>query len=187
MPRPAPARDMRTTLLLCGAGIAAAALAVYARGLGGLFLYDDVDSIVGNASIRHFSAALLPPAGLTVSGRPVLNLSFAINYAVSGAGAWSYHALNIAIHGAAALALFGIVRRTLATPLAGSRSEGECLGIASAVAPPAGLTVSGRPVLNLSFAINYAVSGAGAWSYHALNIAIHGAAALALFGIAMLS
>jgi|CZKI01.1.fsa_nt_gi tetratricopeptide (TPR) repeat protein len=134
MPRPAPARDMRTTLLLCGAGIAAAALAVYARGLGGLFLYDDVDSIVGNASIRHFSAALLPPAGLTVSGRPVLNLSFAINYAVSGAGAWSYHALNIAIHGAAALALFGIVRRTLATPLAGSRSEGECLGIASAVA-----------------------------------------------------
>src|ERR1035438_10763924 len=80
MPRPAPARDMRTTLLLCGAGIAAAALAVYARGLGGLFLYDDVDSIVGNASIRHLSAALLPPAGLTVSGRPVLNLSFAINY-----------------------------------------------------------------------------------------------------------
>ena len=57
---------------------------------------------------------LSPPRGaLTVSGRPVLNLSLALNYAASGYGAWSYHALNLAIHLAAALVLFGIVRRTL--------------------------------------------------------------------------
>jgi len=132
--RPVSAPDLRPALLLCGAGIAAAILAAYARGLGGQFLYDDVDSIPGNATIRQFSTALMPPAGLTVSGRPILNLSFAVNYALSGAGVWSYHALNIAIHAAGALALFGIVRRTLATPAAGSWPEGECLAVAFASA-----------------------------------------------------
>ena len=43
----------------------------------------------------------------------MLNLSFAFNYAVSGADVWSYHVLNLAIHLAAGLTLFGIVRRTL--------------------------------------------------------------------------
>jgi len=130
MPRPAPARDTRPTLLLCGAAIVAATLAAYCRGLGGQFLFDDVGSIAGNPTIRRISTALMPPAGLTVSGRPVLNLSFAVNYALSGTGVWSYHALNIAIHAAAALVLFGIIRRTLSAPAAGSWPEGECLAMA---------------------------------------------------------
>jgi tetratricopeptide (TPR) repeat protein len=134
MPPLAPARGLRPALLLCAAGIVAAVAAAYRGSLGGPFLYDDVDSIPGNASIRHFSTALLPPAGGTVSGRPVLNLSLAINHAISGTDVWSYHALNVAIHAAAALLLFGIVRRTLATPAAGSRGEGECLRLAFAVA-----------------------------------------------------
>ena len=125
---------MRSIPLLCCGAIAAATLAVYARGLGGLFLYDDVDSILANPSIRHLSTSLLPPRGLTVSGRPVLNLSFAVNYALSGTGVWSYHALNMAIHAAAALALFGIIRRTLATPAAGSWPQGECAALAFAAA-----------------------------------------------------
>ncbi len=54
-----------------------------------------------------------PPLGTTASGRPVLNLSFAVNYAISGTAVWSYHALNLAIHILAGLTLFGIVRRTL--------------------------------------------------------------------------
>ncbi len=134
MPQPAPARAARAAQLLCGAGIVAAVLAAYGRGLGGLFLYDDVGSIPGNPTIRHISTAFGPPPGLTVSGRPILNLSFAVNYAISGTGVWSYHALNLAIHAAAALALFGIVRRTLATTAAGSRPDGECRAIAFAAA-----------------------------------------------------
>ena len=70
-------------------------------------------SIAGNATIRHLATAVWPPAGATVSGRPVLNLSLAANYAVSGLSVWSYHALNLAIHVLAAWTLFGIVRRTL--------------------------------------------------------------------------
>jgi tetratricopeptide (TPR) repeat protein len=49
-----------------------------------------------------------------VNGRPILNLSLALNYAVSGTAPWSYHAANLAILVLCALVLFGIVRRTLA-------------------------------------------------------------------------
>ena len=134
MPQPAEARGLRPLLCACGAGIVAATLAAYANCLGGPFLYDDVDSILGNPSIRHLSSALVPPSGLTVSGRPVLNFSFAVNYAVSGTAVWSYHALNVAIHCAAALLLFGIVRRSLAAPAAGPRTVVSGMAVAFAAA-----------------------------------------------------
>jgi tetratricopeptide (TPR) repeat protein len=134
MPHTAPATASRPALFLCCAGIVAATFAAYAGCLGGPFLYDDVDSIVGNASIRHLFTALRPPPGVTVSGRPVLNLSFALNYAVSGTSVWSYHALNVAIHAAAALLLFGIVRRTLALSRAGRIPGGREAAVAFAVA-----------------------------------------------------
>ena len=52
------------------------------------------------------SAPLAPPRGaLTVSGRPLLNLSFAVNQAISGTAPWSYHLLNLLIHAGGALAL----------------------------------------------------------------------------------
>ncbi len=85
----------------------------YAGSLGGAFVFDDVLSIGKNPTLAHFSSAWLPPAGgLTVSGRPLLNFSFALNAAISGSQVWSYHALNLLIHVLAALTLFGIVRRT---------------------------------------------------------------------------
>jgi protein O-mannosyl-transferase len=95
-----------------------AIIAAYANTLRGPFVFDDAASIVGNPSIRDLSRArqiLSPPTaeGTTVGGRPLLNLSFAINYAISREAVWSYHALNLAIHLGGALLLFGIVRRTL--------------------------------------------------------------------------
>ena len=59
-----------------------------------------------------------------MSGRPVLNLSFALNYAVSGTDAWSYHVVNTLIHAGAGLLLFGIIRRTLRHLPGGNRSGG---------------------------------------------------------------
>ncbi len=95
-------------------GIVVATLLVYRGGLTGPFVFDDVVSIAQNPTIRHWAGALSPPSGgLTVSGRPLLNLSFALNYAISGPRVWSYHALNLAIHLLAATTLFGVVRRTL--------------------------------------------------------------------------
>jgi tetratricopeptide (TPR) repeat protein len=93
--------------------IIAATVLAYAGSLSGPFVFDDALSIAKNPTIRHFSSALSPPpGGVTVSGRPLLNLSFAINYAISDTRVWSYHALNLLIHLLAALTLFGVVRRT---------------------------------------------------------------------------
>jgi len=98
-----------------GAAIALAAAAAYAGSFAGAFVYDDPRSILENPTLRHWATAFRPPpGGLTVSGRPLLNASLALNYAVSGGGVWSYHALNLLIHAAAGLALFGLLRRTLA-------------------------------------------------------------------------
>jgi tetratricopeptide (TPR) repeat protein len=133
MPQPARQPGPRTIPILCCVGIAAATIAAYSGSLGGAFLYDDVDSVLANPTLRHLSTALRPPAGLTVSGRPVLNLSFAVNYALSGTAVWGYHALNLAIHLASALLLFGIVCRTLELKGAATPA-GPRLGAAFAVA-----------------------------------------------------
>ena len=104
---------------LAPAAVVAAVLLAYWNSLGSPFLFDDTGAVVNNPTIRHLGslAALSPPQdGSTTTGRPVVNLSFALNYAVSGNAVWSYHALNLLIHAAAALALLGVVRRTLPGP-----------------------------------------------------------------------
>lgn len=97
--------------------------AAWSGGFAAPFVYDDIPSLVLNPSIRRLWppwSPLLPPSqgGLTVAGRPALNLSFALDYAVSGLRPWSYHLGNVLIHALAALALFGLVRRILALPWA---------------------------------------------------------------------
>jgi tetratricopeptide (TPR) repeat protein len=105
---------------LAAAVIALATLAAYANSFQGVFVFDDEPSIQENPTIRHLWPiwpALNPPRnGETVSGRPLLNLSFAINYALGGLNPWGYHAVNLAIHILAALTLFGILRRTFLLP-----------------------------------------------------------------------
>ncbi len=99
--------------LASGAILACAIAAAYGRTFAVPFVFDDIPSIVNNPSLRSLATAFAPPGDSTVSGRPVLNVSLAINYAISGTAPGSYHAVNLAIHIAAALVLFGIVRRTL--------------------------------------------------------------------------
>ena len=91
-----------------------AGLAAYAGSFSGPFVFDDVASIVENPTLRHWESSLTPPLASTTSGRPLVNLSLAANYAVSGTAVWSYHAVNVAIHVLAALVLLGLIRRTLA-------------------------------------------------------------------------
>ena len=97
--------------------IVLAVAVVYQGTLGCPFIYDDRIWITWNPSIRHLgslASVLAAPPGPFVHGRPVLSLSLALNYALSGDGAWSYHLFNLLVHALAALTLFGIVRRTLA-------------------------------------------------------------------------
>jgi len=108
--------------MLAGGVIALAGLAAYANTFSVPFHFDDTPSILDNPLIRHLWPiwdVLAPRAdyGITVSGRPVLNLSLALCHAVSGTNVWSYHAFNLLIHVLAGLTLFGIVRRTLLRPV----------------------------------------------------------------------
>ncbi len=103
-------------LPLACAVIAAAGVAAYANSFGGPFIFDDLTSIVDNRTLGSLAAAWSPPPNVTTSGRPVLNLTFAVNRALSGDAVWSYHAGNVLIHVLAALALFGLVRRLLRLP-----------------------------------------------------------------------
>jgi tetratricopeptide (TPR) repeat protein len=100
--------------------------AAYAGTFAVPMLFDDAASIADNPTIRHLWPiwpALKPPSGgITVAGRPLLNLSLALNTAVSGTAAWSYHAMNLAIHILAGLTLYGIVRRTLSRRMGDSAS-----------------------------------------------------------------
>ncbi len=116
--------------------IATAALIAYHNSFSGPFVFDDTRAILGNPTIRSLRTALFPPAGsgLPVSGRPLLNLSFALNYALGGTSVWGYHAANLALHILAGLTLFGIVRRTLQLPAVGARLAPGAWWIAPAVA-----------------------------------------------------
>ena len=92
-------------LVIVGAGVL-----VYANSLHGTFVFDDVRAITN----RHYIIDPLPAWKQIFSmARPVVNWSLAANYAISGRDPWSYHVFNILVHIAAALTLYGLMRRTL--------------------------------------------------------------------------
>jgi protein O-mannosyl-transferase len=125
----------------------------YASSFNGVFVFDDIPALARNESIRSLATALQPPEGQTTSGRPVANLSFAIGYALAPPAvrdaftadhpggdaavrrnARRYHAVNLAIHLAAALTLFGLVRLAFASPVFGDRLGQAATPVAAAVA-----------------------------------------------------
>jgi tetratricopeptide (TPR) repeat protein len=96
-------------------GLSSAALLTYYNSFSGPFIFDDEPSILSNPTIHSLWRSWWPPSGdgITVAGRPLLNFTLAVNYAMSGPAVWSYHLTNLTIHVLAALTLMGIVRRTL--------------------------------------------------------------------------
>ena len=89
----------------------------YRTTLSAPFLFDDFAAISGNPTLRHLTAigeVLSPPNdGSGVTGRPIVNLSLAVNFALGGLEPRGYHFTNALLHAAAGLALFGLARRTL--------------------------------------------------------------------------
>ena len=108
---------LRAARWLACACIAGAAVLAYHNSFNVPFVFDDEWSILTNSTIRHLwpvGPVLHPPgSGTTVTGRPLLNLSFAVNYSIGGLEIRGYHVLNLAIHVCTGLLLFGILRRTL--------------------------------------------------------------------------
>lgn len=75
------------------------------------FIFDDTINIVEDTTIRQLWPpwnAFTIPAYNGLAGRPVVNFSLAVNYAISDGKVWSYHVVNLIIHILATLTFFGI-------------------------------------------------------------------------------
>ena len=101
------------------AAIVAVILAAYSNSFRGPFVIDDQASVVQNPDIRDLTRldrVLAPRSDSPVAGRPLVNLTFAADYALHELEVTGYHVTNLAWHVACALLLFGVVRRTLTLP-----------------------------------------------------------------------
>gem|GEM_PF-4717574 len=98
---------------VCRLLIGCAAVAAYHDGLFGPFVFDDVPAILENFTIKNLGnigRVLAPP--LTAAGavgRPIVNLSLAINYALGGTHPVGYHIVNLCLHVLVALTLFSVL------------------------------------------------------------------------------
>src|SRR5262245_14343423 len=116
--------------------IAGAGLLAYANSLSGSFILDDISAIVENHGIRdlsRLSTVLMPERELPVAGRPLVNVSLALNYALGGLDVRGYHAWNVAVHLGCALLVFGVVRRTLLANRVDGKLRERSLDLAFAV------------------------------------------------------
>jgi Flp pilus assembly protein TadD len=94
-----------------------AGMAIYSNSLSGPFIFDDTLSVVTNSSIREWTSGVLSAGRETpTAGRPLVNVSMAINYALGGLAVRGYHVGNLALHLLCALLLFACATLTLRLP-----------------------------------------------------------------------
>jgi tetratricopeptide (TPR) repeat protein len=169
---PAPTRVSRWKLALAGLCIAAIIALTYSNSVLVPFYFDDRGAITENASITSLGPSFdehglhwdtISPSsehGSGALGRPLVNLSLAVNYQIAkslsaednkkilallgqhyedsqskdddhnGLVVWNYHVLNIIFHIIAAWILLGVVRRTLLQPALAPRFAADAFGLA---------------------------------------------------------
>jgi len=130
-----PAPKPRTTGGWLAALIVAAGVLAYINALGHPLVFDDASTIAGNPTLHSLAASVRGgPAQSATAGRPLVNFTFAINYALHGVTPWGYHAFNLGIHLLCALLVFGLLRRVLQLPLGAAWSGESAQGLAATVA-----------------------------------------------------
>ncbi|MDM8517263.1 hypothetical protein QUF76_13765, partial [Desulfobacterales bacterium HSG16] len=70
---------------------------VYSNTFQVPFFFDDQNNIVQNPSIRSIPSifsSFVPDSDSGIAGRPLINFTLALNYAVSGLSPWSYTSLT---------------------------------------------------------------------------------------------
>jgi len=146
-------------VLLAALIIMLSGLAAYSNSFHDDFVLDDLPAIKENPTIQNgwivpppptvrptevlekfyqrLPAPLQPPnEGQTVTGRPLVNISFALNYdwakshQQDGFAPEGYHMVSLAIHLLAGLVLFGLVLRTLNLPKLREQFAGAALPVA---------------------------------------------------------
>ena len=131
-------------IVLGGLLLAAAVAVVYVPALRDPFVFDDSVTIFDNDSIQRLwplvgddsqRGPLNPPANTPVYGRPLVNVSLAVNYYFGQFDPVGYRLVHLVVHTLAALLLWRIVTRTLRLDyFAGRFSDvAEPLGFAAAL------------------------------------------------------
>jgi tetratricopeptide (TPR) repeat protein len=136
-PLPATARWWLLAIVL-------ACIPAFGPAISAPFQFDDIAAISDNHTIDRLwppSALATQPPRSAVSGRPVVNYSLAINRAIdrvrgatgsaSRTSTTSYHVINLLLHIATGLLLFGLIRRTVQAAFTEWSSSAE--GVALAV------------------------------------------------------
>ena len=113
-------------------------MVVYWTSLWVPFQFDDQPAVLYNSTIRQLwplGPVLQPPAdGAGVTGRPLVNLSLAINYAWGGLAVPGYHIMNLLLHGLTSLTLWGVLRRTLCRPMVPIKYRDHAESLAGSIA-----------------------------------------------------
>jgi tetratricopeptide (TPR) repeat protein len=123
--------------------LALAISAVYASALDVPFIFDDTVGIVKNKSIQSLwppigtadnPGPLNPPLDNPVSARPLVNLTFAINWRLGGFDPYGYHLVNVLVHFCSAILLWAVVRPALRLSYFAGRFESSAGWLALVVA-----------------------------------------------------
>lgn len=93
--------------------LALVAVLVYANSLTNPFVFDDHSAILANESIRQLVAPDYAEYGRATDGRPLVRLSFALNYMLAGYDVVSFRLANILLHIACGWLFCAVLRRAL--------------------------------------------------------------------------
>ncbi len=110
-------RGTFASLTAHSAALVLAAAAVYAVTLDGPFIFDDYLNIVDNPAIKDLSQ-LWPPSSARWFGQ----LTFGLNYALGGLDPRGFRIVNLCVHLASTLIVYGFVITTLQSPFLSRRT-----------------------------------------------------------------
>jgi Flp pilus assembly protein TadD len=99
--------------------VASAVVLAFGNSVFAPFVLDDHVSILDNRSLQRLwplGSALFAERESPLAGRPFVNLSFAINYALDGLHPRLYHAGNVVLHAVCALLLWAVILQTCRLP-----------------------------------------------------------------------
>jgi tetratricopeptide (TPR) repeat protein len=102
------------------------ALATYCWSLNGKYVFDDVPTVEQNLTLETLGGwwdAAFGPKHSPISNRPVVCLTFCLNYAINGRDPFGYHLVNLLVHMANAALLWAVLRRALVAPNLGNRYD----------------------------------------------------------------
>lgn len=126
-----------TVVLACAVGV------IYGGAIHSPLIYDDASTVTLNRSIvRLFPllgdnanpGPLTPPKDFVTSGRPLVNLTFALNYRFGQLDTTGYHIVNLLIHVLNASLLFAVVRNGLRSTYCAHRYDSVAIGLSFAIA-----------------------------------------------------